>query len=343
MAVAVDRVDMLFNEMILQLRGQLSSFSDAFAIVGAIYTTQKTLNIVCGCYRAISVYGLPKLRRRPDLVSRYGPWALVTGCTDGIGKAYAQELASCGMNIILISRSNDKLIKCAKDLESQFRIQTQVVTADFSQGGAIYAMIEEEIKDKEIGILVNNVGVMYYPECLHEMNLDRIFQLINVNITAATIMSRIVLPQMVERKKGAVVNLTAAASIRPNPQLAVYTATKTYLDFLTQSLQYEYEDKGITVQSLMPCYVATKMTKYGQNVPSPGYFIPSASLYARRALSTLGVSSRTTGYWPHQLQLWIAEMIPDRMWLWGANIVNSAIKRRIVQQKKRGTLASSSS
>ncbi|XP_033106722.1 inactive hydroxysteroid dehydrogenase-like protein 1 [Anneissia japonica] len=74
-------------------------------------------------------------------------------------------------------------------LESQFKIQTQVVTADFSQGGAIYAMIEEKIKDKEIGILVNNVGVMYYPECLHEMSLDRIFQLINVNITAATIVS----------------------------------------------------------------------------------------------------------------------------------------------------------
>ncbi|XP_071955285.1 inactive hydroxysteroid dehydrogenase-like protein 1 [Antedon mediterranea] len=333
MAVAVDKFDLLFDEIVRQF----TSFSEAFAIVGAIYTTHKTFNIIHGCYRAIYVYGAPRLRGRPNLVSRYGRWALVTGCTDGIGKSYAQELASYGMNIILISRSSDKLLKCSEDLERQFGIETLTVTADFSQGRAIYTMIEQEIKDKEIGILVNNVGVMYYPENLHEMNMDRIFQLINVNVTAATVMSRIVLPQMVERGSGAIVNLSAATSIRPSPQLAVYTATKTYLDYLAQALQYEYADKGITVQSLMPCFVATKTSQYGGDVQSPGYFIPSASLYAKSALQTLGVTSRTTGYWPHQLQFYIVEMLPKSVWLWCTNIVNSAIKRKIKagQQKKK--------
>ena len=78
---------------------------------------------------------------------------------------------------------------------------------------------------------------------------------------------------------------------------------QTYLDYFSRSIEYEYKDKGIIVQSLLPSYVATKMTDFGHKMPRTSFLIPSACVYARHALSTLGVSNRTTGYWPHTLQV----------------------------------------
>lgn len=95
-----------------------------------------------------------------DLKS-YGKWAVITGCTDGIGKAYAEQFAKVGINVVLISRSLEKLNAQAKELEATYNIATLVISADFTEPDSIYSEIRKHINGLDVGILVNNVGICY--------------------------------------------------------------------------------------------------------------------------------------------------------------------------------------
>lgn len=94
-------------------------------------------------------------------VKSYGKWAVVTGCTDGIGKAYAEQLAKRGLSIVLISRTLEKLNEQAKELQDRFKVETKVIAADFTEPNSIYPNIRTQLADLDIGILVNNVGMSY--------------------------------------------------------------------------------------------------------------------------------------------------------------------------------------
>ncbi|XP_022095033.1 inactive hydroxysteroid dehydrogenase-like protein 1 [Acanthaster planci] len=332
MAVAVDGVRYLFNE----IARTFQIYNEVLTIAGAYFVLQKAVKALLQVEEVIRIHFWPRLPgRKRDLAGEFGKWAVVTGSTDGIGKAYARELASHGLNIVLISRSEDKLKRVAKDIETNFTVKTKTIKADFCQGSEIYDDIERQMQGLQIGILVNNVGAMDIPQYFLNMKSERLWQLININIGAATLMTKILMPQMVERRRGAVVNISAAASIHPNPQLAVYHACKTYMDYFTRALQYEYKAKGIFIQSLMPSYVATKMTDFKDGPHQSNLMIPSAYLYARHAVSTLGRSTHTTGYWPHTLLMWFSRQLPERMWMWSVSVINSALRRQAVNKKRR--------
>lgn len=83
----------------------------------------------------------------------------------------------------------------------------------------------------------------------------------------------------------------------------VFMSLQSFLDYFARAIQYEYKDQGIVVQSLMPFYVTTKMTRFSETLSRPSILIPSAAEYARHAITTLGYTSRTTGYWPHTIQV----------------------------------------
>ncbi|KAK7912522.1 hypothetical protein WMY93_012733 [Mugilogobius chulae] len=224
---------------------------------------------------------------------------MVTGATDGIGKAYAEELGRRGFSIVLISRSQDKLDDMAKTVESKYGVQTKTIAADFSSVD-IYSDIEEKLKGLEIGVLVNNVGTSYsYPEFfLGIPNLNSFIDtMVNINITSVCQMTRIVLPQMVERKKGAILNLSSASGMYPVPLLTVYSASKAFVDFFSRGLQAEYKSRGIIIQSVMPFYVATKMT----GIRRPTLDKPSPERYVSAELNTVGLLDRTNGYLPTPL------------------------------------------
>lgn len=158
-----------------------------------------------------------------------GSWLLpcLAGATDGIGKAYAEELASHGLNIILISQEEEKLQAVAKHIADTYRVETLVLVADFSRGREIYAPIREALRDRDIGILVNDVGAFYpYPQYFSQVPEDTIWDIVNVNIAAASLMVHIVLPGMVERKKGAIVTVSSGSCCKPTPQLAAFSASK---------------------------------------------------------------------------------------------------------------------
>ncbi|CAG9828679.1 unnamed protein product [Diabrotica balteata] len=233
-------------------------------------------------------------------LSETGKWAVITGATDGIGKAYAEILAKKGLNIVLISRTQSKLEDVAKELGQKYKVEFMVLVADFTDTDQIYSDIEKKLSGLDIGVLINNVGMSYnHPEYFLDVKeKDKFFaNLINCNIFSVTNMCKIVMPGMVERRRGVVVNISSTAAQIPNPLLTVYAASKAYVVKFSEDLASEYSKFGITVQCLLPGYVATNMSK----IKSSTWMAPSPLAYVTEAIKTIGVKEKTTGYFPHTL------------------------------------------
>ncbi|XP_074660762.1 inactive hydroxysteroid dehydrogenase-like protein 1 isoform X2 [Tubulanus polymorphus] len=344
MAAAVDNFEHLSKE----IANVFTSVNDTFAAIGAYYVGTKTIGAVAAILNAVGAHFISRIAPI-NLKNKFGKWAVVTGCSEGIGKAYAQELASHGINLVMISKPDQPFLeKVAKEIEEQFHIEVATCPVDFTHGHSVYNTIREAIGDKNIGILVNNVGVMYsYPQYFLDVPEEKLWQLVYVNVIAATIMTHMVMPQMVKRGRGAVINISSGSCLKPTPQMTAYSATKSYLDYLSYCLEYEYRSSGVIVQCLTPYYVATRMTAYSETLSTTNFFIPSASVYARHALKTLGWARKTTGYWPHTLQHWLLQWIPDCIYMWGATRLNIALRRQAEHRKRhrsgRGSLYSGGS
>ncbi|XP_061449678.1 inactive hydroxysteroid dehydrogenase-like protein 1 [Rhineura floridana] len=308
-----------FSFLLREIERSCSYYIETLAIIGALYTAKTCLTVVSDIYTLIRLHFIPRLISRADLVKLYGSWAIVTGCTSGIGKSYAKELASRGVNIILISWNKETLEAFAKEIEDSYKVETAVIVADFSRGREICPAIKKALMDKEAGILVNSVGVFYdHPDYFTNLTEDKIWDLININIGAANMMVHMVLPGMLRRKKGAIVNVSSLSCCHPTPLMAAYSASKAYLDHFSRALHYEYAPKGIFVQSLTPSFISTNLTKFSSTLTKKSFFVPSADEYAHHAVTTLGLSKRTTGYWPHSILFLFAQYLPEWLWAWGA-------------------------
>eukprot|EP01132_Coremiostelium_polycephalum_P002045 gene2045-2517_t len=247
---------------------------------------------------------------RPSVnLKKYGSWAVVTGSTDGIGKAYCHELAKKGINICLISRNMDKLKAEASDIESKYKVKTKVIAFDFNTSDdSKYDTLYNQFSDLEVGILVNNVGVSYeHPMFLEELQRNSIDSLINCNVRAATVLSKLVIPSMVQRKKGAIINLSSISALTPIPFLSVYSGTKAFVERFTISLNLEYGSKGIFVQNITPGIVVSNMSK----IRRPSLFQPLPNVFVKSAVATIGHDRNTAGYWAHEIQAFVLRNFPS--------------------------------
>lgn len=250
----------------------------------------------------------PKLFGSSIRLKEMGSWAVVTGATDGIGKAYAKALAKKGLNVVLISRTRSKLEEVAKEIEAESKVQTRIVTADFTSGPEIYEGIRAQTADLEVGILVNNVGMSYAnPEYYLGLPDQEKFisNIVTCNIFSVTRMCGLFLPGMVERRKGVVINISSLSAVIPAPLLTVYAASKAFVDKFSDDLATEYAHHGITVQSVLPGPVATNMSK----IRRPTWMSCAPKTFVSSALATLGIARHTTGYYPHSLLQLSIDMI----------------------------------
>ncbi|KAF4095187.1 very-long-chain 3-oxoacyl-CoA reductase-A [Onychostoma macrolepis] len=298
--------------------------------VGALTTASLALWLL---YEIITGFRIWVLGNGDLLSPKLGKWAVVTGATDGIGKSYAEELARRGFSMMLISRSQEKLDDVAKSLESTYNVETKTIAVDYGQID-IYPKIEKGLAGLEIGVLVNNVGISYsYPEFfLHIPDLENfITTMINVNITSVCQMTRLVLPRMEARAKGVILNISSASGMFPVPLLTIYSSTKAFVDYFSRGLQTEYKCKGIIIQSVLPFFVATKMTK----IRKPTLDKPTPERYVAAELTTVGLQDQTNGYFPHAVMGWVISVLaPIKLVLYLGLRMNKAQRSGYLRRRK---------
>ncbi|KAF7998143.1 hypothetical protein HCN44_009541 [Aphidius gifuensis] len=268
-------------------------------------------------------------------VATQGRWAVVTGATDGIGKAFAEALAAKGLDIVLVSRSLEKLENVSTEIKAAYGVSTKIVEADLTEGQQVYDKIAKAIDKLEIGVLVNNAGVGYnLLETFNNVSEELIANLLQVNIAATTFITKIILPGMVKRKKGVVINISSTSAAIPSPYLSVYAASKAFVDKLSADLAAEAAPHGVTVQCVLPGPVATKMIKKKQGT----WMAPTPKIFVNACLKTVGIESRTTGYLPHYLIVGIFDSlnyICEKIAVWFASKIAINIRNRTLLKIKQ--------
>ncbi|XP_061389159.1 inactive hydroxysteroid dehydrogenase-like protein 1 [Musca vetustissima] len=246
------------------------------------------------------------------LTEKFGKWAAITGSTDGIGKAYARELAHKGFNIVLVARNEEKLKETADDIAKEFGVEVYTIKADFSHGPAIYDKLFQDLAKKPIRLLVNNVGIGHNPPGITpSFTAEHLWDVIYVNLGAATQLSRHFVDLWLKQGiSGCVVNISSMLEGQPAPYGAVYGATKAYLRSFTTALQHEVQSFGITIQLLSPGAVATKINSYSAWCLKGNLLVPTAEVYAKWAVNTLGKCDQSTGYIWHAVHLATMKWLP---------------------------------
>ncbi|XP_053736232.1 inactive hydroxysteroid dehydrogenase-like protein 1 [Synchiropus splendidus] len=310
---AVDSFDLLYREV----SRSCGTYSETLALVGALYASSRALYLLRDGCAMVRVHFLPRMIQTTRLTQIYGGWAVVNGATESVAKAYAEELAKQGVSVIFICHDGAGVGDLAARLAQDYGVETVVVLAHFSLDPAAVEPVQEALRGKDVGFLVNCVDEsLASPHAFTDIPEQRVLDLVTKNIGVATLLARLVLPSMLRRGRGAVVNISSGACCRPLPGRVTLTACTGFLDQLSRSLHFEYSGRGLVIQSLIPFQVATPSSPLAES-----WLVPKPDVYARHAISTLGVSHRTTGYWPHTLQRGLLRCVPDWIWVLGSRVL----------------------
>ncbi|MFC0216336.1 SDR family NAD(P)-dependent oxidoreductase [Paenibacillus chartarius] len=181
-----------------------------------------------------------------------GEWALITGASSGIGQSFAHELASRGMHLVLVARSSQKLIMLAEQLERDYRIKAEAITADLSLIEAPRHIYDEcRKRGIRVDMLINNAGFATHGR-FEQVDGVRQQEEIILNVLAVMNMSHLFLPGMLQRHSGTVINVSSTAAFQPDPYMAVYGATKSFVLSFTEALYEENRDRGVRFLALCP-------------------------------------------------------------------------------------------
>ena len=187
--------------------------------------------------------------------------ALITGASSGIGKELARIHAEKGGNLIIVARREDKLNELKVELEEKHGINVITIIKDLSEAGAAKALYNEvKEKDLQVDYLINNAGFGLRGK-FHELSWERQLQMINLNMIALTELMYLILPDMIARNSGRILNVSSTASLMPGPLQAIYFATKAYVTFLSNGVAEELHDTNITVTNLMPGATETEFAQ----------------------------------------------------------------------------------
>ena len=177
---------------------------------------------------------------------------LITGASTGIGAAFARKLAARGRNVLLVARSEDKLIALCNELGRLTSIRAQYLVLDLEQPDAAAQLFEETQKrDLEIEMLINNAGVGSMGDFV-KLDLKHELDIINLNVRALVELAHLFLAPMRDRKRGTIINVASTAGFQAVPYMATYAATKAFVLSFSEALWEENRAHGIHVMALCP-------------------------------------------------------------------------------------------
>lgn len=220
--------------------------------------------------------------------SALAPAVVITGATEGIGRALAQEFARTGHSLLLVARDDTALARAADELSSAHGVTVKVAAQDLSTAQGC-AGVEQSLQDFGLyaDVLVNNAGMMssgFFQDEDHAMAM----RLVDLDIRAVVDLTQRFLPGMVARGRGGVLNVASMMGLMPVPYQAVYAAAKAFMLSFSKALAYETMGTGVTVSVLAPGVVATRIhAKAGAQNSYYVYVFPNATpeQVARKAYS----------------------------------------------------------
>lgn len=185
------------------------------------------------------------------------PVVLITGGSAGIGRAIAYEFAEHGHNLLLIGRQVVPLQNTARDLADRFSVQVHTLALDVTSADAI-GRISQELASSNLFVshLINNAGA-WYSGSIANTETQKLEQILSANVSAVHAVTRAVLPDMIQRRRGAILNVGSLAGMVPAPGFAFYGASKSFLHSMTMALRQELKGTGISVSLLAPGVVRT--------------------------------------------------------------------------------------
>lgn len=312
------------------LQATLPSFSTVTRVIGVL--------TISACL--VKVYNILILYLRPSGLARFrhksrngdGPWAMVTGASDGIGLQFANELASQGFNVVIHGRNHEKLSRVQSQLQTKFPAQSfrtlvanaGTMTSITHQPGGLgkfepvdFKAIQQSLDDINLTVLVNNAGGGNSddpadPTCqpLREASEARIVNNLSLNGLFPLLLTRTLLPNLMRNSPSLVLNISSMAD-KGLPLLATYGASKSFLMTATRTLRLEMQMEGGSEKDVEMLGVRIgKVTGASGHKETPSLFIPSAQTMAKAALARAGYDNGVVeGYWGHALQKYITYII----------------------------------
>jgi short-subunit dehydrogenase len=217
---------------------------------------------------------------------KYGPWALITGASRGLGAEFARQLAAMGLNLALAARSQDTLKELAQTLEREYKITVKVIPVDLSREDLLDT-IKKTTDTLDIGLLVNNAGLSTIGPFL-DMSAEYLLSQFHTNARAALILTRHFGEKMAARGRGGVIFLSSGSALHGSPFCANYSGTKAYNLMLAEALWAEWKPLGIDALGFIAGLTRTPGME--ANEPKPNLFVPLGrpDKVVRRALMALG-------------------------------------------------------
>jgi short-subunit dehydrogenase len=245
-------------------------------------------------------------------------WALVTGASGGIGLEIARELARRGHALVLVARQEAALQTLAAELRARHRVEVAVWAADLAAAGTV-ERLAQHLHERGIApaVLVNNAGYGLYGEHLQTAWAGE-RGMIELNVLALTELTKRLLPGMVQRGHGRILNLASTAAFQPGPFMAVYYATKAYVLSYSEALAEELAGRGVSVTALCPGPTATGFSDRAAASDSALFKsrrLPDAAEVARYGVQAMERGQRVAIH--GRLNRWMAQSIrlTPRRWV----------------------------
>lgn len=235
-------------------------------------------------------------------------WALVTGATAGIGESFTRLLAENNYNIVLVARDMPRMQERARDLESRFSIQTHVIQADLSTDAGC-SLIEQYIAANQIDVLINNAGFGLNKAFTMSV-LQAEQQMLDVLVRTPMRLMHVALPLMKQRNKGVVINVSSVAGFIAGGS---YSASKSYLTVLSESLHTELSDTNVKISALCPGFTRTEFHQRGQmsmKALPPFMWLNSDELVAKAWSDALKGEAVSIPGWQYRLLVFIINGVP---------------------------------
>ena len=243
------------------------------------------------------------------------PYALVTGASSGIGECFARALAARGRNLILVARSTRKLEEMATQLGLQCNVAVEPISLDLSERGAA-ARLAATLRERGLAVelLVNNAGFGARGR-FWELPFERQAAMVRLNVQAVVELTHLLLPAMVEARRGAIINVSSTASFQAVPYTSIYGATKAFVTSFSEGLAEELRPYGIAVVTLCPGGTRTNFhvaSGFGRPPLPGGTQGPEGVVHAALAALDRGGGLVVPG-WMNKLSLVIQRLIPRRL------------------------------